>query len=96
MHTVYELVQQGAPHLAVTIPNPDPAAPPGMAGVTTIIGWLKWIGYVVVGGAIIVGGIMIAVSLRRGEGQDSLSKILWPLAGAIVIGSGIAMVTALT
>ena len=51
-----------------------------------------WIGYVVVGGAIIVGGILIAVSFRRGEGHDALPKILWPMAGAIVIGGGAALV----
>lgn len=83
-------------HYAVNIPNPDPATPPGMGGVTTLIGWLKWIGYAVVGGAIVVGGIMVAVSLRRGEGQDALSKVLWPLAGAIIIGSGIGLISALT
>lgn len=70
------------------IPDPDPTPPPGTEGITTILSWLKWIGYAVVGGAIIVGGIMIAVSFRRGEGHDALSKVLWPMAGAIVIGAG--------
>ena len=70
------------------IPDPDPVQPPGTEGVTTIMSWLKWIGYAVVGGAILVGGIAIAVSFRRGEGHDALPKILWPMAGAIVIGAG--------
>lgn len=74
------------------IPNPDPVQPPGTEGVTTIMAWLKWIGYAVVGGAIIVGGILIAVSFRRGEGHDALPKILWPMAGAIVIGAGAAWI----
>lgn len=74
------------------IPDPDPAQPPGTQGVTTIMAWLKWIGYAVVGGAIVVGGIMIAVSSRRGEGQDALPKILWPMGGAIVIGAGAAWI----
>lgn len=76
----------------VQIPDPDPVQPPGTEGVTTIMAWLKWIGYAVVGGAIIVGGILIAVSFRRGEGHDALPKILWPMAGAIVIGAGAAWV----
>ena len=42
--------------------------------------------------ALIVGGILIAVSFRRGEGHDALPKILWPMAGAIVIGGGAALV----
>lgn len=74
------------------IPNPDPVQPPGTGGITTIMAWLKWIGYAVVGGAIIVGGILIAVSFRRGEGHDALPKILWPMAGAIVIGAGAAWI----
>lgn len=81
--------------IPMQIPNPAPIRPPGTGGVTTILAWLKWIGFAVVGGAIIVGGILIAVALRRGEGNDALPKILWPLAGAIVIGGGIGMVTTL-
>ena len=77
------------------IPNPDPIQPPGTDGVTTVLSWLKWIGYVVVGGAIVIGGIMIAISQRRGEGSDALPKILWPMAGAIVIGAGAAWITTL-
>lgn len=75
-----------------SIPDPSPVQPPGTGGVTTVISWLKWIGYAVVGGAIIVGGMTIAVSSRRGEGQDAIGRILWPLGGAIVIGAGISAV----
>ncbi|MET2012972.1 hypothetical protein ABXJ56_15620 [Microbacterium chocolatum] len=81
-----------AVNLAGLIPNPEPVQPPGTEGVTTILAWLKWIGYVVVGGAIIIGGILIAVSFRRGEGHDALPKVLWPMAGAIVIGGGAALI----
>lgn len=90
IHTLVETMAQAG------IPNPAPTQPPGTEAVTTLIGWLKWIGYAVVGGAVVVGGIMVAVGLRRGEGQDAMGKLLWPMAGAIVIGSGIAMVAALT
>lgn len=81
--------------LPLQIPDPDPVQPPGTEGVSTILAWLKWIGFAVVGGAIIVGGIGIAVALRRGEAGDALPKVLWPMAGAIVIGGGIGMVSAL-
>lgn len=81
-----------AVNLAGLIPNPDPVQPPGTGGVTVVLSWLKWIGYVVVGGAIIVGGIMIAVNFRRGEGHDAITKIIWPMAGAIIIGGGAALI----
>lgn len=79
-------------HFTGVIPDPDPQQPPGTGGITTVLAWMKYIGYVVVGGAIIVGGILIAVSLNRGEGRDALPKILWPVAGAIVIGAGASIV----
>lgn len=85
-------LSETAHHITGLIPDPEPQQPPGTEGVTTILAWLKWIGYVVVGGAIIVGGILIAVSFRRGEGHDALPKILWPMAGAIVIGGGAALI----
>lgn len=81
--------------IPMQIPNPSPRQPPGTGGITTILAWIKWIGFAVVGGAIIVGGIGIAVALRRGEAGDALPKILWPMAGAIVIGGGIGMVSTL-
>ena len=83
---VFHAAADTAVNLAGVIPDPDPVQPPGTEGVTIILSWLKWIGYVV------VGGILIAVSFRRGEGHDALPKILWPMAGAIVIGGGAALV----
>ncbi len=74
------------------VPDPDPVQPPGTEGVGTAMSWLKWTAYAVVGGAIIVGGMLIAINFRRGEGHDALPKILWPVAGTIVIGSGAAIV----
>ncbi|BDZ44011.1 hypothetical protein GCM10025865_33540 (plasmid) [Paraoerskovia sediminicola] len=88
---LYESLAAAADVIAL-VPDPGPAQPPGTEGVTTIVSWLKWIGYVVVAGAIIVGGIAIAVSFRRGEGHDALPKVLWPMAGAIVIGAGAAWI----
>lgn len=89
---VFHTAVDAAVNLTGVIPNPAPQQPPGTEGVTTILAWLKWIGYVVVGGAIIVGGILIAVSFRRGEGHDALPKVIWPMAGAIVIGGGAALI----
>ncbi|ERK73486.1 MULTISPECIES: hypothetical protein [Leifsonia] len=93
LHTILTAANDFLAHVpAVDIPNPNPQQPPGTGGITTIMAWLKWIGYAVVGGSIIVGGILIAVSFRRGEGHDALPKILWPMAGAIVIGAGAAWI----
>ncbi|MCL2090924.1 MAG: hypothetical protein FWH11_06840 [Micrococcales bacterium] len=92
LHTLASIAHDAVSTLPA-LPDPGATQPPGTEGVDTILGWLKWVGYVVVAGAVIVGGIMIAVNLRRGEGQDALPKILWPMAGAIVIGAGISWVS---
>lgn len=77
------------------IPNPSAAQPPGMPGVTKILAWLKWIGLAVVAAAIIIGGAIIAFNYRRGgDAMSALEKVLWPMVGAIVIGSGAAIVSA--
>jgi hypothetical protein len=69
---------------------PDPGAgeaPPGSAGVLTILRWGAWIVFAVcVGGALFAGGTM-AISRRRGEGGEHLTNLGWVLAGAIVAGS---------
>jgi len=93
LHSILTAANDFLAHVPMDIPNPDPVQPPGTQGVTTLMSWLKWIGYAVVGGAIVVGGILIAVSFRRGEGHDALPKIMWPMAGAIVIGAGVAWVS---
>lgn len=81
--------------LPLQIPNPGPEEPPGMKGVTKILSWLKWIGLAVVAAAIIIGGAIIAFNYRqRGDAMSALEKILWPMVGAIVIGSGVAIVGA--
>jgi len=95
LHTLVSAAHDLAGSLPA-LPDPGASQPGGTDGVTTILGWLKWVGYVVVAGAVIVGGIMISVNLRRGEGQDALPKILWPMAGAIVIGAGISWVSTIS
>lgn len=81
--------------LPMQIPDPKPAQPPGMGGVTKILGWLKWIGLAVVAAAIILGGAIMAFNYRQGrDAMSALEKILWPMVGAIVIGGGVAIVSA--
>jgi len=92
---VLNLAAGNVTHLAGLIPDPAPQQPPGTEGVTTLLSWIKYIGYIVVAGSIIVGGILISISFRRGEGHDALPKILWPCAGAIVIGAGAAIIGAI-
>ncbi|RJK92539.1 hypothetical protein D5H78_18865 [Vallicoccus soli] len=76
---------------------PDPGtgvAPPGSEGFLTILQWAANIGLGLGVLGVIVAGAMMAVASRRGEGQEHGSRLMWVLAGCIVIGSASGLVTA--
>jgi hypothetical protein len=80
--------------LAAGLPNPAPAAPPGMAGpVNTLLGWFKW-GALVGGVFGLIGcGAMMAIGRRNRSSlaADGATGIPWVLAGLtlIALSSGI-------
>lgn len=70
--------------LAGSVPNPNPVAPPGMAGpADLLLGWLKWAGLV----AGVVGLGMCAIMMilgrrnRSNMAVDGASGIPWVLGG---------------
>jgi hypothetical protein len=76
------------------IPDPEPAAPPGLAGpVGTLLGWWKWAS--LVGGVFgLIGcGAMMAIGRRNRSSlaADGATGIPWVLAGLtlIALSSGI-------
>lgn len=81
--------------IPMQIPDPRPVQPPGTNGISTILAWLKWVGFAIAAGAIVVGGILVAVAMRRGEQGHALAGLIWPFAGVIVIAGGIGMVSTL-
>ncbi|GAA1750971.1 conjugal transfer protein TrbC [Aeromicrobium alkaliterrae] len=77
---------------------PDPGsgtAPPGSEGIITILQWAAWIAAAVCVLGVIIAGAMMAVQMQRGEGGQSVSRLGWVMAGAIVIGSASALVGAI-
>lgn len=67
-------------------------APPGSEGFQTILRWAAWIALGVCVLGIITTGAMMALAARRGEGQEHGSRLMWVLAGCIVIGSASGLV----
>lgn len=70
--------------LALTVPNPAPVAPPGMAApAEQLLGWLKWTGLV----AGLVGFAMCALMMilgrrnRSNMAVDGATGIPWVLGG---------------
>ncbi|HEY1619275.1 MAG TPA: hypothetical protein VGG25_16765 [Streptosporangiaceae bacterium] len=84
----------GSGGLAVTVPDPAPQAPPGLAGpVSTLLGWWKW-GALVAGVFGLIGcGAMMALGRRNRSSlaADGATGIPWVLAGLtlIALSSGI-------
>jgi Type IV secretion system pilin len=77
---------------------PDPGqgeAPPGSEGFLTILSWAAWIAFGVCVMGVIAAGAMMAIASRRGEGQEHGNRLMWVLAGCIVIGSASGLVGAL-
>ena len=92
-------VQTIATQLAYFVTQvPDPGsgtAPPGSEGIITILQWAAWIAAAVCVLGVLIAGAMMAVQMRQGEGGQSVTRLGWVMAGAIVIGSASALVGAI-
>ena len=75
-----------------TLPDPDPVQPPGTEGLTTLLGWVKWIGLAVCVLGLIAAGTMMAIQSRRGEGGEHAGKIGMALGGVIIISAATSLV----
>ena len=80
---------------AVMIPaiNATPTQPPGMENVTMILGWILWAAGLVLFVYFIFGLVQAGKARRNGE---SVEAPLWPMIGALLIGSSGAIWTAVT
>ncbi|MFC0456201.1 hypothetical protein ACFFGR_06495 [Arthrobacter liuii] len=74
------------------IPNPAPIQPPGTGGLTTIMGWGKWVALAVCVLGLFAAGALMAIQSRRGEGGEHVGKIGMSLGGVIVISAAAALV----
>ena len=85
-------------HLVNDLPNTLPLEPPPTEvtdGLRKVLGWVKWIAYLICALGIIIAGGMMAVGQRRGEGGEHADRLGWVLAACIVIGAATALVDAL-
>lgn len=76
----------------VDLPDPAPIMPPGMEGVTTILGIAKWAGLIVCILAVIGLAAFMAVSQRRGEGGEHAQTFVRILIAIILIGGASGLV----
>lgn len=71
----------------MALPDPAPIQPPGTAGLTSIMGWAKWIALAVCILGLIAAGAMMAINSRRGEGSEHVGRIGSALGGVILISA---------
>lgn len=73
-----------------------PVAPPGVAAKTnTIIGWAKWGCFAICIFGLIFVASKLAVSNKRGEGEDHAKSLGAVMAAAIVCGAAGSLIAAL-
>lgn len=83
--------------LAGTIPNPKPAAPPGLSGLSSLlISWVEWGGIILGVLAIAVAGITLAWQRRHPEGgTGNLGDIMKVVLGIGIVVSAVGIATAI-
>jgi len=78
--------------ILTAVPDPSPIQPPGTQGLTSIMGWVKWVALAICIIGLIVAGAMMAIQSRRGEGGEHAGKIGMALGGVIVISAAGSLV----
>ncbi|WP_219820074.1 MULTISPECIES: hypothetical protein [unclassified Pseudoclavibacter] len=90
--TAAALVGEFAANTPVALPDSPPVQPPGTEGITTILGWLKWVALAVCIAGLVAAGAMMAVNSRRGEGGEHAGKIAMALGGVIIISAATSLI----
>lgn len=83
------------------VPSPDlsgggerAVAPSDMSGLTTIMSWVKWVGFAVAGIALVIILARFAALSGRGETMRFSSRIMLVLFGTVFIGAAAGIVGA--
>ncbi|MBT3154928.1 hypothetical protein HTV45_29340 [Streptomyces sp. CHD11] len=70
------------------MPNPDRNAPAQLtAKVNTVLGIAAWAGTAAGVAGVIITGTMMAVSLKRGESSEHMSRLGMVLGGCVLVAT---------
>lgn len=86
-----QLAAQVAVNLA-DVPNPAPAQPPGTGGITTIMSWVKWMGFILCGIALVGALAIYGIQSHRGDGGQGMSDIVKILLIAVLVGAAFGLI----
>lgn len=82
-------------HVAPAVVPVD--APPGVGEKgDTVLGWLRWAGYMAVVAGIVLVGIRVAVGNKRGEGEENMKGLGYVIIAGIVISAASLIAEAVT
>jgi len=82
------LASTGGTADATVVPDPTMKAPGDLANaVNTVLGIAAWAGTAAGVGGIIITGIMMAVSMKRGEGSEHFSRLGMVLGGCVLVST---------
>ncbi|MER8069085.1 hypothetical protein ABTZ59_12410 [Streptomyces sp. NPDC094034] len=70
------------------VPNPERKAPQELAdAVDTVLGIAGWAGTAAGVAGIIITGVMMAASVKRGEGSEHMSRLGMVLGGCVLVST---------
>jgi hypothetical protein len=73
---------------AAAIPNPDRQAPAALANkVDLVLGIAAWAGTAAGVAGVLVTGAMMAISLKRGESSEHMSRLGMVLGGCVLVAT---------
>ncbi|MFF0516480.1 hypothetical protein [Streptomyces sp. NPDC004250] len=82
------LLFDAASLLAVEVPKPEGKAPAELSNkVNTVLGLVAWAGTAAGVAGVLITGAMMAVSLKRGESSEHMSRLGMVLGGCVLVAS---------
>lgn len=76
------------------VPDPVRKAPPKLAGaVDTVLGIVGWAGTAAGVAGVLITGTMMAVSVKRGEGSEHMSRLGMVLGGCVLVATAGPIIT---
>ncbi|MGW7514265.1 hypothetical protein ACWGJ2_01560 [Streptomyces sp. NPDC054796] len=87
--TLHSLYSGGLNYLATgDVPDPERKAPDELSdAVNTVLGIAGWAGTAAGVAGVLVTGMMMAISVKRGEGSEHLSRLGMVLGGCVLVAT---------
>lgn len=80
--------------LAAAVPNPGRNAPGALtAKVNTVLGIAAWAGTAAGVAGVLVTGAMMAISMKRGESSEHMSRLGMVLGGCVLVATAGPLIT---